>query len=305
MNLLATLRKPPQKRRRWIYSYRWEAFLGAIIIYSILWLFLYLSSRYKWGHFLRDDGNVLSPQSFQTYLGILLGFLSCIIGIIVWIEVRSNEATTLDEFLELLTQILKSAEKDEVVLIVAPTFFIGGSVESYCHLDYIAAIQVALKKEVKVRFAMIQFDSALASEYIAIDKANFQGRDSLLSSAKFTSDSLITFHNAIVTVSNRSDVVTRAEYFEKMFTFAEKLFHVNAFKPTYLNSEYDNVKIVGVASERQKRAIIGVYELQSGIKLGGNLVTNMPAVQSIRGMLKLIVELHNVNKAFDIAAYLS
>ncbi len=185
--------------------------------------------------------------NFQVFLGIFLSFLGALITVIVYRKVDKNSISTIEDLLDLFASILKRAKKGDKILIIAPTIFLGGSLENSkvqrtflkrflnklknrnkkdtkIQKRFISEFIKKLKlngesKEIKIKIAALGFNFDLVDKYNDLENDSskvhhFENENC------FKDHLLIDFHNKII---KEKEIKDKLEYINSLFKFMSNI----------------------------------------------------------------------------------
>lgn len=287
-----------------VQHYRWRWFFGIIIATFISVAIFRDYSIVNYPEYIKE---IFEHADFLVILGLVFGVLACIIGMAVFEQVSVTNASNLKEFLIIFNNILSDAGKEDQIIALMPTYFIGGTGSvanvrtdfSVEHKDNLRELKSALKRGVKVHFFCLDQSKINYDAYLQTDKAD-AGRMNYVKNN--LSIPLINFHYEISKDRFYGETTKVEEYFDHFYLLSKALTSDSKFTLTSLKDEYHKderiVIIIKISKDGKNSAIFGSYTVEGGINLGGEEIKNSSAVKSLNQFFATIVNKHKVDTNF-------
>lgn len=139
------------------------------IINAVIWVLCIISLM---THLSYCSSDLESELSFFNISSLLLCLLSIYLTSRVYFEIDKEKTTTLDDYLERLTDIISKSKKDDEVLVIAPTIILGqvNKGDSPVKNSYLEEIARLLDEKGKIYFATLNWSYSINEIRLSDDK---------------------------------------------------------------------------------------------------------------------------------------
>ncbi len=290
---------------------RWTWFFSSIILTTIL---VGLIRNKSWDGYFDYFIDSFKHADILVILGLVVAVVGCIIGLAVFEKISYNEAKNLSQFLHIFNEILEDAVKDDKLLVLLPSYYIGGTgsvrdrkskkeVElADEHSSYCKNLVKAHNRGVKLYFAVLDFTGINFNELnppaAGKDPYDIIRDNKLIPLKKFhweVADDLLESND------------DRIKYFRQLYEYSIQIQpNILNSNVTKLTASYDtDNKICGIINLNKTVAIFGSYSYKGGIDLGGSKIVTKNAVDCIKDLFRDIIKKNNTDPSFDFNTWIS